>query len=78
VFASRTPAVAEVCGSAAVQLDPADVRGWAEAMTFALDHPEWLARLRTQSLERAREFSWRHTARLTREVYGEAIRRFGA
>jgi glycosyltransferase involved in cell wall biosynthesis len=78
VFASRTPAVAEVCGAAAVQLDPADVRGWAEAMSFALDHPEWLAQLRTQSLERAREFSWRRTARLTREVYGEAIRRFGA
>jgi glycosyltransferase involved in cell wall biosynthesis len=78
VITSRDPAVAEVAGDAAVRLDARDVRAWAEAMAFAVENPEWLADLRAKSLERARGFSWRNTARLTRDVYDEAIRRFGA
>ena len=37
---------------------------------------DWLARQREASLRRAREFSSARTARLTREVYSEAERRF--
>jgi glycosyltransferase involved in cell wall biosynthesis len=77
VIASRDPAISEIAGDAAVRLDARDVRAWADAMAFALEYPEWLVRLRAQSLERARGFSWRKTARMTREVYEEAIRRFG-
>lgn len=78
VFTSRDPAVAEVCGGAAVELDARDTRAWAEALKAACERPDWLATLRARSLERAREFSWRATARRTREVYEEARRRFAA
>ncbi len=78
VFSSSDAALAEVGGEASVRLDARDPAAWAGAMTFALEHPEWIKRLRARSLERAREFTWRTTARRTREVYAEAIRRFGA
>ncbi|HXG31842.1 MAG TPA: glycosyltransferase family 1 protein [Bryobacteraceae bacterium] len=76
VIASRIPAISEVAQEAAVLVDPRDVRAWAEAMEAVLTRPEWAAELRDRGLARAAEFSWRRTARLTREVYQEAHRRF--
>jgi glycosyltransferase involved in cell wall biosynthesis len=78
VFTSRDPAIAEVCGGAAVELDARDVRAWTEALAAACERPEWLQELRARSLARARNFSWHATARRTREVYEEARRRFAA
>jgi glycosyltransferase involved in cell wall biosynthesis len=78
VFASRDAAITEVSGGAAVQLDARDTRAWTEALAAACKRPEWLQELRARSLCRAREFSWRATARRTREVYEEARRRFAA
>jgi glycosyltransferase involved in cell wall biosynthesis len=74
---SRDPAVGEVAGEAAVRLDGSDARAWAEAMRAALDNPEWRGAWRRKSLDRARLFSWERTAIRTREVYVDAIRRFG-
>jgi glycosyltransferase involved in cell wall biosynthesis len=73
VIASR--AVAEAAGSAAIYAD--GVEELARAMCDAVERPEWRAERRALSLERAREFTWERTARLTREVYEEARRRFG-
>jgi glycosyltransferase involved in cell wall biosynthesis len=78
VIASCDAAVTEVCGGAALQLDARDTRAWAEAMSSIVEHPEMLAGLRARSVMRAREFCWRRTARLTREAYEEARRRFGS
>jgi glycosyltransferase involved in cell wall biosynthesis len=73
VIASR--AVAEVAGDAAVYADtPTEL---ARAMSEAAARPEWRAELGARSLDRAREFSWERTARMTHEVYEEARRRFG-
>ncbi len=77
VIASRDPAIAEVAGDAAILLDARDVRAWIEALTVAAAHPERLAPWRERGLRRARQFSWERTARLTREAYEEARRRFG-
>ncbi len=74
---SREPALAEVSGGAAVPLDTHDARAWAAAMSRVLEDPGWRAGLREHSLARAREFTWAETARRTREVYAEAICRFG-
>ncbi|MBM3744778.1 MAG: glycosyltransferase family 4 protein [Acidobacteria bacterium] len=74
VIASRDAALSEVAGGAAIQLDAGDTLAWAQAMRAALEQPEWLANWRRKALERAREFSWARTARLTREVYEEARR----
>ena len=78
VVASRDPAIMEVAGGGAVLLDARDRRGWVEAMAAILSRSEWRSQLRERGLGRAREFSWSRTARLTYEVYGEAIRRFGS
>ncbi len=77
VFLSRDAALQEVAGDAAVALDARDPVAWAAAMTRALEDREWVTELRERSLARAREFSWKNTAQHTREVYAEAIRRFG-
>lgn len=77
VIASRDDAITEASGGAAIQVEAGDVKAWAEAMAAAAARPEELAPWRERSLERARTFSWRRTARLTREVYGEAIQQFG-
>jgi glycosyltransferase involved in cell wall biosynthesis len=37
----------------------------------------WRASWREKSLERASQFSWKRAAERTREVYREAIERFG-
>lgn len=76
VIASRDPAITEVSGGAATLVDARDPRAWAEAMLAAAAGGEWRAAWCSRSLERSREFSWARTARLTREVYDEAVRRF--
>jgi glycosyltransferase involved in cell wall biosynthesis len=75
VFTSNDPAVREVAADAAVTLDHA-TGDWVEAMSAAASNPDWVADWREKSLRRASEFSWARTARLTREVYEEAERRF--
>ena len=76
VIASRDPAITEVCGGAALQLDSRDHRSWLEALSAAVSNPGLLQEWRSRALARAREFSWARTARLTREVYREAVSRF--
>jgi glycosyltransferase involved in cell wall biosynthesis len=73
VIASR--AVAEAAGDAAIYAET--VEELAAAMRGVIENPERAAERRALSLERAREFTWERTARLTREVYEEAWRRFG-
>jgi glycosyltransferase involved in cell wall biosynthesis len=76
VIASTDPAIAEVIGNAGPRLDPRDPGAWTEALLACARGGDWLEHRRAQSLARARQFSWERTARLTREVYTEAIRRF--
>src|SRR5262249_54289005 len=77
VLISRDPALTEVAGEAAVQLDAGDVCAWSAALESCARGGDWMEERRARSLARAREFSWARTARLTREVYAEACRRFG-
>jgi glycosyltransferase involved in cell wall biosynthesis len=80
VITSNDPAIAEVIGDAGPRLDPRDPRPWTEALLACARGGalggERLERWRAQSLARARDFSWERTARLTRQVYIEAQRRF--
>jgi glycosyltransferase involved in cell wall biosynthesis len=72
VVASR--ALAETGGRAAVYAD--SLEELTRAMLRVAEDPEWRANCRARSLARAREFSWERTARLTRQVYEEARKRF--
>ena len=76
VITSRDAAISEVAAGVAEQVDARDARAWKDALVAAATRPEWVAELRAKSLERARDFSWERTARLTREVYQEALSRF--
>ncbi|HWR54521.1 MAG TPA: glycosyltransferase family 1 protein [Bryobacteraceae bacterium] len=78
VIVSRDPALTEVAEGGAVQVDARDVRGWADAMFAAVSRPEWRAEWSALAMARARQFSWDDTARKTRDVYSEAIRRHHA
>jgi len=73
VIASR--AVAEAAGDAAIYAGT--VEEMAAAMRGVIENPEWAAERRARGQERAGEFTWERTARMTREVYEEARRRFG-
>ena len=69
-------AVAEAGGDAAVYAD--SVEDLTRAMLRAVEDPVWRADCRARSLAHAREFSWERTARQTRQVYEEAMKRFEA
>ena len=77
VIASRDPAVAEVAGEAAVLVDARDAKAWVGAMCAAATGAEDLSQRRARAIERAALFSWARTARLTREVYVDALGAFG-
>ena len=76
VLTSTDQSLGEVAGDAGARLDPRDGRAWTEALLACAAGGDWLERRRESSLARAREFSWERTARLTREVYEQARRRF--
>jgi len=76
VIASNDPAISEVAGDAAILLDPNDQRAWIETLESVLANPQQLPGMRVRALARAAQFSWTKTAKLTREVYGQAVQRF--
>lgn len=68
VITSRDPALVETGGDATCKVQALDARGWADAMLLAQPDAD-------RATRRAAEFSWARTARLTWDVYQEAIRR---
>jgi glycosyltransferase involved in cell wall biosynthesis len=75
VITSHDPAVVEVSEGAAIHAETHDL---AQAMEALLTNPDERNRRRELSLRRAAEFSWQTTAKQTRDLYQEAIRRFHA
>lgn len=73
VITSRDPAVMEVSGGAA--LHAGSGAELAAAMVAVASNAELHARLSANGLSRANTFSWQATARQTRAVYEEAVRR---
>ncbi len=78
VIASRDPAVMEVAGDAAALIDSGDPAAWKTAMERALSDKNWRDDMARRGLARSAGFSWERTARLTHDVYKEAIGRFAA
>jgi glycosyltransferase involved in cell wall biosynthesis len=73
VITSRDPALMEVSGGAAIHADEHELTA---AMERLLTDPEERRIRIERGRRRAADFSWERTARLTREVYVEAIQRF--
>ena len=71
VVVSRMSSLPEVAGDAAFYVDPCDTDALSQALV-TLDKEERLRRtLREKGLNRARAFSWAHTADLTLAAYCE-------
>jgi len=79
VIASRTPALTETIGGAAVLFDPQNVGELTREILQILDPisgENVRKKLSTAGQRRASEFSWEKTARLTWNVYETALQRF--
>jgi len=80
VITSRDPAIVEVSGGvnhrAALHVDAEDTAALAEAMRAVATNSGDFDDVRQRALRRASQFSWRKTARLTRDVYEAATRAF--
>jgi alpha-1,3-rhamnosyl/mannosyltransferase len=75
VIISRDPSLNEVAGDAAIACD--GVAAMTLAMRELLTNEGMRREYRERSLRRAAAFSWEATAKMTRELYREAIARFG-
>jgi glycosyltransferase involved in cell wall biosynthesis len=72
VVCSTTPAVAEVAGDAALQVDPLSTEALGDALRRVLGDPAEAERLRAAGCARAGRFSWDRAARLTLDSYRRA------
>jgi glycosyltransferase involved in cell wall biosynthesis len=75
VIASRTSALTETTGGAARLFDPKSVDELTRNILELLEDQNTRRELSTAGQQRAAEFSWERTARLTWNVYEEAWRR---
>ncbi len=75
VICSNRTSLPEVVGDAAISLDPNETEALADAMHSVLTNKMLEAHLRTRSLQRAEQFSWRKTASETITAYEEAFAR---
>jgi glycosyltransferase involved in cell wall biosynthesis len=71
VVTSNVSSMPEVAGDAAVLVDPYDVNSIAEGITKALNGPKGLIE---KGFTRVKQFSWEKTARMTLDVYKEAMK----
>jgi glycosyltransferase involved in cell wall biosynthesis len=78
LIASRTGALPEVTGDAAVLVEPGNPEALAAALRDLLDSPAERARLGTAAWQRVQErFAWPAVARATVGQYRDAMARFG-
>jgi glycosyltransferase involved in cell wall biosynthesis len=77
VVVSDRGALPEVVGEAGILVDPNDVVGIAEVVAGTLGDRKLLSRMSRLGRQRAREFSWRRTARETLAVYQEVLAEAG-
>ncbi|HMD51192.1 MAG TPA: glycosyltransferase family 1 protein [Solirubrobacteraceae bacterium] len=73
VACSNASSLPEVAGDAALLFDPRDRSAIAAAVERLLGDPAAVQRLRSAGLQRAREFTWERTARLTLASYARAL-----
>lgn len=72
VIAGDRTSIPEVAGEAALLFDPFDVDSLVETLKRTLNDADCRAELSARGLQRASEFSWQTTARLTLAAYEKA------
>ena len=72
VIGGNRTSIPEVVGNAGLLFDPFNTNSLVQALTRMLDNSEYRAALRILGLERARQFDWKQTARMTLQAYQKA------
>lgn len=72
VITSNVSSMPEVAGEAALLVDPKDTEALSAAMRRILQDPDLCARLSSDGLARAREFTWRRSAERLLECFRRA------
>jgi glycosyltransferase involved in cell wall biosynthesis len=75
VIAGNRTSLPEVVNDAGLLVDPFDKDALASAIARMIDDANLRAHLHVKGLERAKQFSWRETARLTLKAYEQAAGR---
>jgi hypothetical protein len=73
VITSNNSSMKEIAAEAAMLVDPCNVCEISEALTRMAQDERLREKLSKRGLARAAEFSWENTARLTLDVYREAV-----
>ena len=73
VIASRIPSISETVGEAALLFNPKDVPALASSIISLLEDESLRQTMSRKGMQRASEFSWERTAKLTRAVYDQAL-----
>lgn len=73
VVAARAGALPELCGTAALLVDPEDAEGWREAALRLWRDPVLVREQLALGRERAGRFSWEDCARRTLAIYQRAL-----
>ena len=73
VIASRAASLPEVCGEAAVLVDPRAPEEWREAAARICRDPPLRSRLALRGIERAARYTWNACAQKTLAVYRRAL-----
>jgi glycosyltransferase involved in cell wall biosynthesis len=73
VVAANRGALPEVCGDAALLVDPTDEAALADALLAAVEDRDLAARQARAGIERAATFTWARTAELTDTAIGELL-----
>ena len=66
---SNRSSLPEIVGDVGLQIDPDNPVALADAISFALENPEWRASMRQAGLARAATFTWENTAKIALSVY---------
>lgn len=74
VIASRTAALMEVAGDAAIYFDPKNAYSLGDTASKVINDPALQAALREKGTRRLRSFSWEKCARETMAVYQQTLR----
>ena len=73
VVASNRGALPEVVGDAGLLVDPGDAEGLAAALERMIGDADLRATCARRGLDRAKQFTWTHTARDVRRAYEDAL-----
>ena len=69
VITSKTTALGEIAGDAAMLVDPGNVRELGEAMVTTLADESLRESLKAKGFLRTQQYTWEHAAELTMELY---------